>query len=63
MLIIAQFLVHLVLVVILPKKMVGGFLTGRGRGVRRQHHVRCWASPEDVGKRIPVGNIDLTQVQ
>lgn len=29
----------------------------------RQNHLRCWSSPEDVGKRMPIDTIDLTEVR
>ena len=30
--------------------------------VMRQNHLRCWSCPEDVGKKMPLDTIDLTQV-
>ena len=31
--------------------------------VMRQHHLRCWTYPEDVGRRMPIHSFDLTEVQ
>ena len=31
--------------------------------VLRQHHLRCWAYPEDVGRQLPVKTVDLTKVR
>ncbi len=30
--------------------------------VMRQEHIRCWNYPEDVGRKMPVHSIDLTEV-
>jgi len=31
--------------------------------VVRQHHLRFWVSPEDLGRKEVVYNLDLTKVQ
>ena len=30
--------------------------------VVRQYHFRCWMSPEDVGRKMPIYHFDLTKV-
>ena len=30
--------------------------------VMRQHHLCCWTYPEDVGRRMPIHSLDLTEV-
>ena len=30
--------------------------------VMRQHHLLCWTYSEDVGRRMPIHSLDLTEV-
>lgn len=30
--------------------------------ILRQHHLRCWTYPEDVGRKMPVNTIEFTKV-
>ena len=47
-----------------PQRMVGGLPDWiRLWCVMRQHHLRCWTYPEDVGRRMPIHSFDLTEVQ
>lgn len=53
-----------VLVVFPPslQGMVGGLRDWKRLWcVMRQNHLRCWSCPEDVGKKMPLDTIDLTQ--
>jgi len=45
------------------QRMVGGLPDWiRLWCVMRQHHLRCWTYPEDVGRRMPIHSLDLTEV-
>ena len=45
------------------QRMVGGFPEWKRLWcVMRQHHMRCWTSPEEVGKRMPAHSMQVTKV-
>ena len=46
------------------QRMVGGLPEWKRLWcVFRQHHLRCWNYPEDVGRKMPVLTLDLTEVK
>ena len=44
------------------QQMISGYPAWTGLWcVLRQHHLRCWTYPEDVGRQLPVKTVDLTK--